>query len=71
MGNRGSVERRYGETIPLKVLRVLFLREAASYPGGANKTQTQTQPQAQAQTQKGGAKESAAEEVKESKDHAE
>ena len=67
------MERRYGETIPLKVLRVLFLREAASYPGGANKTQTQTQPQAQAQAQaqKGGAKESAAEEVKESKDHAE
>ena len=69
MGNRGNVERRYGETIPLKVLRVLFLREAASYPGGANKTQTQAQ--AQTQAQKGGAKESAAEEVKESKDHAE
>ena len=65
------MERRYGETIPLKVLRVLFLREAASYPGGANKTQTQAQAQAQAQAQKGGAKESAAEEVKESKDHAE
>lgn len=59
------MERRYGETIPLKVLRALFLREAASYPGGANKTQ------AQAQAQKGGAKESAAEEVKESKEHAE
>lgn len=55
------MERRYGETIPLKVLRALFLREAASYPGGANKTQAQ----------KGGAKESAAEEVKESKEHAE
>ena len=50
-------------------MRVLFLREAASYPGGANKTQTQAQ--AQTQAQKGGAKESAAEEVKESKDHAE
>lgn len=58
MGNRGNVERRYGETIPLKVLRALFLREAASYPGGANR----------AQAQKGGAKESAAEEVKESKE---
>ena len=56
------MERRYGETIPLKVLRALFLREAASYPGGASKAQAQTQ------TQKGGAKESAAEEVKESKE---
>ena len=58
------MERRYGETIPLKVLRALFLREAASYPGGASKAQAQ----AQTQTQKGGAKESAAEEVKESKE---
>ena len=36
MGEATAIHRRYGNNVPLEVLRILFLREAAYYPVGSH-----------------------------------